>query len=233
MLVLAAVTLLALDRAGVAGPLRSAVGTALAPVQRSLGRVVGSSEGTDAVRLRAELAAARIDAATAAELRALRLVAGATRVLPTRVVALAVLPGAQATATIGLGTGDGVQPGMTVIDGDGLVGRVRRAGPHASVVLLAVDPTSAVGVRLAGSGEVGLCRGAGRRLRLQLRAPHARVAPRDAVVTGPAGATTYVPGLPVGRVRSVSRSTDGLLRSADVQPAVDFTALDLVGVLVP
>ena len=39
---------------------------------------------------------------------------------------------------------------MTVLNGDGLVGRVKTVGPSTATVLLAVDPESSVGVRLEG-----------------------------------------------------------------------------------
>ncbi len=233
MLVLLSVTLIAVDHR--LGPLRSAVGTALGPVQRALGGAVGSDSRLrrDNERLRQELSAERLDAARAGELRRLHLLAGG-RVIAGRVVALSGPAGGESAATIGVGTRDGVGPGMTVVDGDGLVGRVLRALPATSVVLLAVDPASSVGARLAGSGQLGLCRGAGRRpLRLTLLDARARVDPGDRVLTGPSGATTFAPGVPIGRVRAVSRSTDGLVRTAEVDPYVDFTALDLVGVVIP
>ena len=50
---------------------------------------------------------------------------------------------------------------MTVLNGDGLVGRVKTVGPTTSTVLLAVDPESSVGVRLEGSMEVGFTTGQG------------------------------------------------------------------------
>ena len=50
---------------------------------------------------------------------------------------------------------------MTVLNGDGLVGRVKTVGPTTATVLLAVDPESSVGVRLEGSMEVGFTTGQG------------------------------------------------------------------------
>jgi len=235
--VLASVTLIVLDdRLGALGPARSAVATALGPVQRSWGGVVGSDSALrrDNARLAEQLSAARLDAATAGELRRLRLSAGTNRIIAGRVVAISARAGVEWSVTIGLGTRDGVRPRLTVIAADGLVGRVTRAFARTSLVLLAIDPSSAVGARLAGGGEIGLCRGAGRRpMALELLDPRAAVAVGDEVRTGPAGATTYVPGIAIGRVSRVSRASDGLVRAVEVQPAVGFTALDLVGVVVP
>ena len=54
-----------------------------------------------------------------------------------------------------------MRPDMTVLNGDGLVGRVKTVGPSTSTVLLAVDPESSVGVRLEGTMEVGFTTGQG------------------------------------------------------------------------
>ena len=100
---------------------------------------------------------------------------------------------------------------MTVLNGDGLVGRVKTAGPSTATVLLAVDPDSSVGVRLEGSMEVGFTTGQGidddGALDLRLLDGQSTVAPGDRLVTfGSQGDTPYVPGVPVGVVRSVQGS---------------------------
>ena len=43
----------------------------------------------------------------------------------------------------------------------------------------------------------------------------------------------YVAGIPIGSVESVSSSPRDQSRRAVIEPAVDFSALDLVGVVVP
>jgi rod shape-determining protein MreC len=126
---------------------------------------------------------------------------------------------------------------MTVLDGDGLVGRVKTVGPSTSTVLLAIDPESSVGVRLEGSMQVGFTTGQGLArggdLDLQLLDAQAGVERGDRLVTfGSQGDTPYVPGVPVGTVVSVSGQPGSQTRSAVVDPYVDFTALDLVGVVV-
>jgi rod shape-determining protein MreC len=126
---------------------------------------------------------------------------------------------------------------MTVLNGDGLVGRVKTVGPTTATVLLAVDPASSVGVRLEGSMEVGFTTGQGiddgSRLDLQLLDGQSTVLRGDRLVTfGSQGDTPYVPGVPVGEVLSVRGSPGSQTRTATVAPYADFTALDLVGVVV-
>ncbi len=230
--------------------LRSAAGSVLGPVQRTvagvfapMARVVaalgGRPDAADRLRrdnkqLTQQLRSAQLDRATAQQLQRLRLLAGAGgyRIVPGRVVALGPSAALEWTVTIDVGTRDGVRVGLTVINGDGLVGRVKRASAYTAVVLLAIDPLSAVGSRLEGSGQLALCKGDGlHAMHLQLLDPQARVAPGDRLVTGPYGATTYTPGVPLGQVTSVSPSTGVLVRTAAVQPYVDFSSLDLVSVI--
>lgn len=247
LLVLLSVTLLTLDHQlgagrGLSG-LRSAVGDVAGPVQRTVGGVATPFGGSAAEqrrlrkendRLREQLQTARLDKATADQLRRLNLLAGAGgyRVVPARVVALGASSGLEWTVTVDAGTRAGVRAGMTVINGDGLVGRVKRTSSTTCVVLLAIDRLSAVGSRLESSGELGLAKGDGLRpLRFQLLDPRARIAVGDRLVTGPYGQTTFAAGVPVGTVSKVTGSADALVRSAAVDPYVNFTALDILGVV--
>ena len=127
---------------------------------------------------------------------------------------------------------------MTVLNGDGLVGRVKTVGPSTATVLLAVDPESSVGVRLEGSMEVGFATGQGIRRRrdldLRLLDGQSSVARGDRLVTfGSQGDTPYVPGVPVGQVVVASPARPARRPGRPlVAPYVDFTSLDLVGVVV-
>jgi rod shape-determining protein MreC len=126
---------------------------------------------------------------------------------------------------------------MTVLNGDGLVGRVKTSGPTTSTVLLAIDPESSVGVRLEGSMEVGFTTGQGVRdrgeLDLRLLDGQSTVSAGDRLVSfGSQGDRPYVPGVPVGDVVSVQGTPGSQTRTASVRPYVDFTSLDLVGVVV-
>lgn len=184
-------------------------------------------------RLRGRLEAARADARTSAALDALQLAAtsGGRRILPARVIALGAGQGFDWTLTLDVGSGDGVQLGQTVTDGAGLVGRVLHADGSSCVVLLAADPGSGVGARDVRTGEIGLVTGRGTSgFAFVPLDPEADVKAGDALLTGPTGATSYVPGLAIGTVTAVHRSGDGST-SVTVRAAVRATALDLVGVI--
>lgn len=188
-------------------------------------------------RLTARLRASGIDTARVEELDRMLGLAGTGRyrVVPAQVIAVGSAQTFTWTVTIDAGTRDGVRPDMTVLNGDGLVGRVKTAGRTTSTVLLAADPDSSVGVRMEGSQELGYTTGRGlaSTLDLQLLDAQSTVVAGDRLVTfGSQGASPYVAGVPVGVVRSVRGSPGSQTRAAQVQPYVDFSALDLVGVVV-
>jgi len=130
------------------------------------------------------------------------------------------------------GRQDGLQPDQTVIDSDGLVGRVKQVGENSAVVVLAVDPHSAVGVRVVGGDELGIAAGNGLGpLTYTPLDPSTTVHVGDRLLTGPYGGSTYVAGLPVGEVTKVSGDPGAPAREATVAPYVSFSSLDLVGIV--
>jgi rod shape-determining protein MreC len=87
--------------------------------------------------------------------------------------------------------------------------------------------------------EVGFLHGLGSlgnqgRLDLDLVDDSAVANEGDTVVTwGSEGGAPYVRGIPIGRVTAVFSSPRETSRRAVIEPFVDFTSLDLVGVVVP
>ncbi|MGK5639239.1 rod shape-determining protein MreC [Streptomyces sp. URMC 126] len=151
-----------------------------------------------------------------------------------QVIAIGAAQGFSWTVTIDLGSHDGVKRDMTVLNGDGLVGRVTTVGPSTSTVLLVTDPKFTVGTRLEKSGEIGFAGGQGdSSLRVELLNGKAAVRPGDRLVTfGSSKDKPFVPGVPVGEVVRVEPSGGRLTRTLQVRPFVGFSKLDLVGVVV-
>ena len=79
--------------------------------------------------------------------------AGSYPVVPARVTASGSAFGFESTVTLDAGSTDGIEPGQTVVDGDGLLGRTVRVGPFTSTVLLLTDPGFTVGARLDRAGH--------------------------------------------------------------------------------
>lgn len=129
------------------------------------------------------------------------------------------------------GSNDGLQVDMPVIGPEGLVGRVVRVSGSSSVVLLIIDPESAVGVRLASSGETGVL--VGRRehdLRLDLVDPDTTVRPGEPVETSGLGGV-FPAGIPVGVVSVATADEASLVKQVLVRPNVDFSRFPLVAVV--
>jgi len=190
-------------------------------------------------RLRSQLSTAQLGRADASELSHLLQFAGRGRYRVVAAHVVGIGQGYEATVTIDVGTRDGIKPDQTVLNQDGLVGRIAAAGPDTSTVLLASDASSAVGCRLEGSREMCVARGTGRSLsaagtlRMELLDANAVLKPGQRIVTlGSVGGHPYVPGVPIGVVSRVDATPGALTRAALVRPFVHFTALDVVAVVV-
>ena len=230
------------------GPVEEVTAVAVRPFQAVPGffRTTGSLR-QDLEQLKAENAALRgrlattvVDRNRAAELDGLLQRSASTgyALVPARVIAIGPAQSFSRTVTIDAGTSSGVHPDMTVLNNDGLVGRVIRADRGTATVLLIVDTESVVGGRLGSSMEVGFLRGRGNmgeRGRLDLELVDNAVTPGrdDILVTwGSANGAPYVAGVPIGRVTAVFSSPRQLSKQAVIEPLVDFSSLDLVGVVV-
>jgi rod shape-determining protein MreC len=124
------------------------------------------------------------------------------------------------------GTADGVEKGMPVVTGDGIVGQIYASSADYSKVLLAIAPSSAIDVLLQRSRIRGILKGTGDNLyRLEYVLKTAEVFKGDRVVTAGYGGM-FPTGLPVGIVSRVTRKRRGMFLEIDVVPAVDFRTLE-------
>lgn len=263
-LVLACVTLMVVDKAGGDGSpvaaARRTTGEVLGPAEAFVSAVVGPFASLpDALRtngqlrdqiadLEAEKAGLRTQARssgyTANRRDAARdLCALAGRVgyalAPARVIAFGPAQSFSDTVTIDAGSDSGLHPDMTVLDGDGLVGRITSVTSHTATVLLAVDSDSTVGGRVGDNMEIGFVHGRGETGddgRLDLQLADRSVIPQkgqEVFTWGSEGGAPYVAGVPIGEVTHVYESLRDTSYRAVLEPYVDFTSLDLVGVVVP
>ena len=268
LLVLTAIVLINLDvRLGAGSPLddlRQTVAGAIAPAQDGLGvlaqPVLGLAgdraaardarvEGLEAevARLQSQVRTAAVDRGRVAQLDSLLRLATAAQfaTVPAQVVAVSPAELSERTVVIDVGSADGIATDMTVLNGDGLVGRVLSVTASTATVQLLLDPAAQVGVRMAGSGQLGLARGGqevvpDRRdvlgsdvLGFELLDRLAPMVDGDVVVTfGSPGGRPFVPGVPVGVLRDVAGGYGATARIATLVPYVDFSSLDLVGVVV-
>jgi rod shape-determining protein MreC len=260
-LLIAALALITFGARGGGGPvgaLRSFGGTVFGGAQNVIGAVTRpvtslfsnvssgptsqakiSALQAEVTRLRVELSEARLSKAQSAQLQQLLALAGRGRYRVVAANVIAAAPGFADAVTIDAGRADGVKPNQTVLNGNGLVGTVTSAAAHTATVLLTTDATATVGVRVAGSGQVGAVTGTGRgraggpMLRLQVFDANAVLQVGQQLVTfGSVHGQPYVPGVPVGVIAQVLASGNALTKAALVRPYASPQALGVVGVVV-
>lgn len=134
------------------------------------------------------------------------------------------------TVMIDKGREDGVVEGLPVVVAEGVVGRVIRSSPRFSRVLLVTDASSAVASLLQDNRARGVCRGQGEVLVFDFVLRQEEVSVGDRVVTSGMGGV-FPKGLIVGQVKNVNRQEFGLFQAIEVTPAVDFSHLEEVLVL--
>ena len=140
------------------------------------------------------------------------------------------------TFSINRGKNDGVNAGMSVVNGDGLIGRVYEAGMNYAKVICIVDSRSAVACMVQSTRDNGIMRG-----RVAANSTDAQcyvyylpnlnsIVPGDAVITS--GTDSLFPkGLHIGTVTAVSMDAGSEGSYAVVTPSVDFLHIEEVFVL--
>jgi rod shape-determining protein MreC len=135
------------------------------------------------------------------------------------------------SVVIDRGSGSGIEAGMPVINGQGVVGVVAGTTAGASKVLLVVDLQSRIDAYVQRSRARGTVRGwTARECDFDYVLRDADVRPGDVLLTSGLGAV-YPKGLVVGTVTEVERKPYGLFRRARVRPAVGFRDLEEVFVI--
>jgi rod shape-determining protein MreC len=230
--------------ATVFGPVENGVAAAVDPIGNAIGAVrdsgrrhdrIGELERENAL-LKAKLGSNDRNRSRVRELDNMLKKAGAGQygIKGAEVIAIGAAQGFSWTVTIDVGSNDGIERDMTVLNGDGLVGRITTVGPNTATVLLASDPDFTVGTRMEKTDELGFATGQGDRpLSVQLLNGKAKVKKGDRLVTfGSQADKPFVPGVPVGEVIRVDPSGGDLTRTIYVRPFVGFSKLDIVGVVV-
>lgn len=251
LLVLVSITLVAIDQSGDDSPLhpiRSAFRDTFAAVGDGADNLWPFGDG-EAVRrlqaendqLRAQLGEANGRLAAMADTERERRELTALLELPTidnapKVIASVVKLGGsnfQATAELSKGSDSGIEVGMPVVTGEGLVGRVIQTSSTRSTVLLVTDATSNVSVRYVDAGDVGVAAGTGegRELRGELIELSSAIKAGEVAVTSGLDGSLFPSGIPVVRVASTAAGRQDLRRDVRLEPIVDFDKLDNVAVV--
>ena len=138
------------------------------------------------------------------------------------------------TVTVDKGTSDGVREGDPVINGAGLVGRVRIATGSRSQVLLITDGDSGVSAKINESGATGIVETAvGDPNDLRLNYLGRNDVAREAQTIVTSGSTSqrypsfFPEGIPIGRITDVDEDEG----TVHVRPFADLRRLEFVQIL--
>jgi rod shape-determining protein MreC len=134
---------------------------------------------------------------------------------------------------INLGEKDGVKKGMTVINIDGVVGKVSEVLVGSSVIQLLFHPNCRVAAFDQRSRTQGIVKSKGGIILDLDNVPlDEDIKAGDEIYSSGLG-EIFPAGLKVGRVITVSRGNDSVFQTIKIKPAVDFFSLEELFVIKP
>lgn len=249
MVVLSAVLIVADDRFDQLTPVRSAIGTGLAPIHW-LGNAPSEFNGwvaslfTSKEDLQAENEALRARllilerralkyAALASENNELRQLMNSSEVLDDRVIVgevVAVSPDPFShEIVINKGSRDGVEVGQAILDANGLMGQVEQTSSFTSRVLLVSDSSHAVPVEVVRNGLRAILLGNGDTNTLELvHVPDtADIREGDLLVSSGLGGR-FPKGYPVAEVDNISKEQGEPFVKIEATPLADLNKSRLI-----
>jgi rod shape-determining protein MreC len=244
VLVVISLTVLAVDLLG-GGPvdaLRRGVSGLLSPVRAVGDALFGGDDDGEVARLEARIAELEGTEAQLANVQA---------ELARLQEELGVLPGSDIesvaaevvgrpvsnfdrTIEINQGANRGIQPGMAVRTGAGLVGVVDSVSFNSARVELITDTDLQVGVRHSPSGDLGIAHGQGEGEPLLIDNAFdvsTEVGEGDVFVTSGLEGSSFPPNIPVGTARAVHPASNPLEQQVEIEPLADVDSTTHVAVL--
>jgi rod shape-determining protein MreC len=186
--------------------------------------------------LKAELANRKNADAQLGQLKSILDLAGTAgfKVVNTRVISQGASQSFAQTITIDAGSNAGIKRNMTVLSEFGIAGVVKDVYPNSALISLATDPSFRIGIRIAGSQQIGILSGRGNRsASLQLIDNLTSVKVGDILLSrGSVANRPFVPGVPVGYITAVDNSAGAIAQSATVRLYTNFSILGVVAVVV-
>ena len=137
-----------------------------------------------------------------------------------------------AAVVIDKGRSDGLKVGMPVVNDGGIIGKIVEVSSEKSKVLLLIDPQFSVAGLIQQSRETGVVSGTLNGLaRMRFIDRDARLQIGDKVITSKLS-PTFPESLIIGEVTRVYQDPQGLSQECILQPAVSFSQLEEVLVIV-
>jgi rod shape-determining protein MreC len=134
------------------------------------------------------------------------------------------------TFVIDVGSDSGIKVNSIVVDGNGLIGRIREVGKTWSKVVSIIDENNNISFEVLREGTIqGVLNGNGEgKLEGYLLNSEAKIVAGDVLVTS--GVGLYPQGIRIGKVSTVTFDKDLQLKVITVVPTVKFTSLQKVAV---
>ena len=130
------------------------------------------------------------------------------------------------------GSDDGIYRGMPVVTDKGLIGRIDAVTARAARVQLLSDPGFNVNVRIKPSNGDAIVKGSiTGDILLEMAPQDISLNPGDLMLTSGLGGE-FPPNVIIGQVDALRSGENDLFQSASVQPAVDYSSLQAVLVIV-
>jgi rod shape-determining protein MreC len=227
----------------VLSPFQKAGSTVVSPFRNFFGDVTNLGQTRSEIeklkeenaKLRNELLQRKSADAELEQLKSVLDLAGRAgyKVLASRVISQGASTSFSQSITIDAGATSGVRQNMTVVSGEGLVGVVKESYLNSALVMLATDPDFKVGVRIAGTQQIGILSGRGsKRAELQLLDNQQIVKVGDVLLArGSTNNRPFVPGIPVGVISAVDNTAGSIAQTATVMLYPNFSALGVVSVV--
>ena len=141
------------------------------------------------------------------------------------------------TFTINRGTQDGIEVGMNVISGSGLVGIVTDVGPNYAKVRSIIDDSTNVSAMIATTGDNFNVSGNLQSMNQSMVIDFSGLKDEDdQVKVGDPVVTSYVSdqyqqGILIGYISSIEKNSNNLTKTGTITPVVDFEHLEDVLVI--
>jgi rod shape-determining protein MreC len=125
----------------------------------------------------------------------------------------------------------GLKPNLGVVNASGVVGRIVSVSPNYAKVLLVIDQNSAVDCLVQRSRARGIVKGLSTEIcKLDYVVKSSDVVSGDLIITSGLGGV-FPKGISVGRVSKIKGIYGGLFKDIEINPAVDFSKLEEVLVI--
>jgi len=137
----------------------------------------------------------------------------------------------QSEAILNIGRSSGILEGMAVINEDGLIGTVIFSANNSCKVRLINDSQSSIGARILSSRKLGIIEGSSEgKIYLNYISVEEIVQKGDVVITSEFG--EYIPSeVLIGRVKRVTEIYGDPYKEIEIDPYVDFWAIEYVLVI--